>query len=84
MLEITTEACESGWTGRSRKAMCPQGHREFESHLLRQVGKWRVWLAPSAGSPAGFWGNFKPVFTFNKAKNGLFLKELNNFAIIVL
>jgi hypothetical protein len=31
------EECESGRIGRSRKPLWSQGHRGFESHLLRQV-----------------------------------------------
>ena len=29
------EGCESGRIGRSRKPLCPRGHRGFESHSLR-------------------------------------------------
>ena len=37
-LMFDTEGCESGRIGRSRKPLCPQGHRGFESHSLRGVG----------------------------------------------
>jgi hypothetical protein len=36
--DVHLEECESGRIGRSRKPLWSQGHRGFESHLLRQLG----------------------------------------------
>ena len=36
------EGCESGRIGRSRKPLCPRGHRGFESHSLRPNGLYPI------------------------------------------
>ena len=61
VLELTSppEGCESGRIGRSRKPLCPRGHRGFESHSLRRCQNHNVravqtylrcQFAPSSGN----------------------------------
>jgi hypothetical protein len=58
--DASSEECESGRIGRSRKPLWSLGHRGFESHLLRRVvpiqsqagnntGEVAVAIAPSLG-----------------------------------
>ncbi len=39
--DVQLEECESGRIGRSRKPLWSQGHRGFESHLLRSMARCR-------------------------------------------
>ena len=62
------ERCRSGRSGRSRKPLCPQGYRGFESLPLRQpalltIGDSFIFSKPSRRSPPfhqqGAWGEFR-------------------------
>src|SRR5687768_12021403 len=40
------ERCQSGRLGRSRKPLCPQGYRGFESHPLRHLSELKKLVFP--------------------------------------
>ena len=73
----------SGRKRRTRNAVCSKGHREFESHPLRQLGNEVIGL-PAMRARQPFFGEISNRFEFNKAKSGLFLKKINKFVIIIL
>jgi hypothetical protein len=46
---VHLEECESGRIGRSRKPLWSQGHRGFESHLLRSIQPYSRCALSNAG-----------------------------------
>ena len=75
------------WRGGAQTNLCDgKGLVAGESRPLRQLGNERVG-SPARRARQPFFGEISSRFEFSKAKSGLFfseLKELNNFAIIVL